>query len=159
MGYSVVDIINKGITNAETRKFMHEKIGQEKANIPAIKIFSKVFMKVEDKNIHYYENLRKEIENLEFEEIDFVIYDKIAFLINEVNSNINAPEINNVKQYLEFALALNKDTYSLLVNIQGRLIKSANDINSKTYRVLAEVINNITKQVANIEKTLKKNKL
>jgi len=85
MGYNVIDLIDKAIDIEVRRKIIFENIGQKKSDIPSIKIISKVMIKNVDKTIQYYETLKKEIGNDDLDEIDFVIYDKISFLINEFN--------------------------------------------------------------------------
>lgn len=155
MGYNIIDVIDKAINIAKRRKTIFETIGEEKCNIPSMKIISKVLVKEVDKAILYYETLRKEIGNVDFEEIDFATYDKMSFLINEFNKKIYVPEINNVREYLKFSLTLEKDIYSLLIDIQGRLVKNINDVNTKTYKILSHIIHNVDMQIAAIEKTLK----
>ena len=155
MGYNVIDIINKGIDIASRRKTIFENIELEKCDIPSIKIISKVLIKEVDRTIEYYNILKKEIGNEEFEEIDFAIYDKMAFLINEFNKRIFVPEITNVREFLEFSLDLEKDAYSLLIDIQGRFVKKTSDIHTKTYKILSDIINNIDSHITTLEKTLK----
>ena len=154
MGYNVADIINKAIKIAIRRKTIYENIGQEKCDIVSIKIISKVLIKEVDRTIEYYEALLKEINDMEFEEIDFSIYDKMSFLINDFNKKINIAEINNVREYLNFSLGLEKSLYSLLMDIQGRFVKNTSDIHTKTYRILSDIIDNKAKHIAMIEKAL-----
>lgn len=155
MGYNVIDLINKGINIAIRRKTIFENIGQEKCDIPSMKIISKVLVKEIEKTIQYYETLKKEIGNEEFEEIDFVIYDKMSFLIDEFSKKICVPEINNVREYLKFSLDLSKDIHSLLIDVRGRFVKNTSDIHTKTYKILSDIINNIAMHITTIEKTLK----
>lgn len=155
MGYNIVDIIDKGINIAIRRKVIFEKIGKNRCDIPTMKILSTVLIKEVDRTIQYYETLKKEIGNVEFEEIDFVIYDKISFLINEFNERIYVPEINDVKEYLRFSVDLEKDTYSLLIDIQGRFVKNTSDMHTKTYKILSQIIGNIDKHIKTLEKILK----
>jgi hypothetical protein len=155
MGYNVVDLIDKAIDIAIRRKNILEDIGHEKLDIQAIQIMSKVLSKEICKTIEYYETLKKELNNADIEEIDFVIYDKISFLINEFNKRIYASEINNVREYLKFSIDLLRDTNSLLVDIQGRLIKNIWDINTKTYKILSDLIRNIEGHIDTLEKNLR----
>ena len=55
---------------------------------------------------------------------------------------------------MKFSLNLAKDTYSLFIDIQGRLVKNINDTSTKTYDILSKIINNIKKQIKTIEKTI-----
>lgn len=79
MGYNVIDVINKAINITIRKRTIYESLEQRKCDIPAVKIMSKVLVKEIDRTIQYYEKLKNE---LEFEEIDFYIYDKISFLMN-----------------------------------------------------------------------------
>ena len=45
MGYNVADIINKAIKIAIKKRTIYENIGQEKCDIPSIKIISTVLIK------------------------------------------------------------------------------------------------------------------
>ena len=155
MGYNVVDILDKAIKIANKRKSIFESIEKEKCDITAMKVISKVLIKEVDRTIKYYEKLKEEVGDAEFEEIDFVIYDKISFLINEFSKRIYVPHVNNVREYLKFSIDLEKDNLSLLVDIQGRFVKSTSDIHTKTYEILSKLIDNIEKHVITLENILK----
>ena len=122
MAYNIIDLIDKAIDITIKRKAIYEKIGNEPFGIPSISILSKVLAKDLDKTLQYYEALKNEIANESFEEIDFAIYDKISFLINEFTKKLSVPDIKNTKEFLEFYLNLEKDLYSLLIDIQGRFV-------------------------------------
>lgn len=154
MGYNVIDIINKAINIALRRKAEYEDIGK-KCNKQSIKIMSVVLMKQLDKSIEYYEKLKKVTSGMEFEEIDFVVYDKMSFLIDEFNRKVYKPDINNVRDYLKFFLGLEKDVYSLLVDVQGRFVKNTSDVSTKTYTILSHIINNKASHISTLEKMLK----
>lgn len=47
-------------------------------------------MKNLDKSIAFTKNLKKEIEKTHMEEIDFAVYDKISFSIDEFSSKVVA---------------------------------------------------------------------
>lgn len=154
MGYNVGDIIDKAINISKKRRTIYEKIGQEKCDILSINIISKVLVKEVDKTIGYYQTLLDEINDLEFEEIDFSIYDKMSFLINDFNNRLSVIEVNNVKEYLKFSLDSEKSVYSLLIDIQGRFVKNTSDIHTKTYKILSEMINNKANLITMLERTL-----
>lgn len=154
MGYNIIDIINKSINIAVRRKAEYEDIGK-RCNKQSIKIMSVVLVKQLDKSIQYYEKLKKVISGMEFEEIDFVIYDKMSFLIDEFNRKVYKPEINNVRDYLKSFLDLEKDLYSLLVDVQGRFVKNTSDVSTKTYTILSHIINNEASHISTLEKMLK----
>lgn len=155
MGYNIIDIINKSMDISKRRKNIYINIGKEKSDIPSIKIISVVLVKEIDRTLDFYEKLKKEISDKEFEEIDFDIYDKISFLINEFNNKIIVNEVSNTKEFLELSLSLEKDVHSLLMNIQGRLVKNTSDINSETYKILSDIIKYKAKHIETLGKTIK----
>ncbi|MHC1685447.1 MAG: hypothetical protein AB6733_21310 [Clostridiaceae bacterium] len=155
MGYNIIDIINKGIDIAKKRKDIYLSIGNQEKTMAPMKVMSLVLAKEIDKTIEFYEEIKKEVISTEFEEIDFSIYDKISFLINEFNSRIFVHEIKNNKEFLKLSLSLEKDVHSLLLSIQGRLVKSTNDINSKTYMILSKIIKFKENHIKTLEKIIK----
>ncbi|KJR48824.1 hypothetical protein UF75_0711 [Desulfosporosinus sp. I2] len=153
MGYNVTDIINKAVAIAIKRRTINETIGQENPDNLSIKIISNVLIKELDKTIEYYETLLSKISDVEFEEIDFSIYDKMSSLINDFNKRIDIEiKINNVREYLRFSLELEKSIYSLMMDIQGRFVKNTSDIHSKTYKILSNIIDNKVKHIEMLEK-------
>jgi len=155
MGYNIIDLINKAIKITIRKKDLYRNIGQQKCDIPSIDIVIRVLIKQIDNTIKYYETLKKELGDVDFEEIDFGIYDRISFLINEFNERISEPQINNVRNLLEFFLGLEKNTYDLLIAIQGRLVKNTSDIHTKAYTILSDMIKNKANFIKTLEKIIK----
>lgn len=155
MGYNVTDVINKAIKIAIRKKDIYESVGKNKCDIPSIKIMSKVLTKEIDRTIKYYEELKNEVSEEKIEEIDFYIYDKMSFLIDEFSKKVHATEINNIKEYLKFSLDSEKDGQSLLIDVQGRFVKNTSDLHTKTYEILSNMINSSTENIAVLEKILK----
>lgn len=156
MGYNVSDIIDKTVNITIRRRSIYKNIEEENFDNVSIKIISKVLIKQMDKTIEYYETLLKGINKEEFEEIDFSIYDQMSSLISDFNKRIDIVEITSVKEYLEFSLCFEKAVYSLLINIKGRFVKNTSDIHTKTYKILTGIIDNKTKHIEMLEKTLAK---
>lgn len=155
MGYNVIDLINKSINISIRKKAIYENIEQKKCDISSMDIVSTILIKQINNTIRYYEDLKKEVGDESFEEIDLGIYDKISFLINEFNKRLYEPQINNVRDFLVFSLNLEKDTYSLLIDIQGRFVKYASDIHTETYKILSEMINNKADFIKTLERIIK----
>jgi len=155
MGYNVIDLINKAISISIKKKDIYENIGLQKCDIPTIKIVTTILIKQIEKTIQYYETLKKDMDDGNFEEIDFGIYDRISFLINEFNEKVNEPQIDNVKNFLAFSLGLEKKTYDLFIAIQGRIVKHTSDIHTKTYITLSNMINNKADLIRTLEKIIK----
>lgn len=155
MAYNIIDLLNKAISSSIRKKEIYENINQKKCDIPSMEIISKILIKKINNTIEYYEVLKKEIVDESFEEIDIRIYDRISFLINEFNKKIYEPEINNVRDFLEFSLVLEKNTYSLIIDIQGRFTENTNDVHTKTYKILSDMISNKADFITTLEKILK----
>ena len=154
MGYNVLEIIDKAIDIQNRRKIILKSVMGEDKAIPAVILISKVLCNQIDDIIKYYYELKDEIRDIEYEEIDIITYDKISFLINEFNNKIYNPQIDNGKEYLNFSLNLAKDTYSLFIDIQGRLVHNKNDTSTKTYDILSKLMSSINKKIITIEKTI-----
>ena len=154
MGYNVLDIIDKAINIENRKKTIIKSVVAEDEISPVIKLMCKVLCKKIDEIIEYYEELKIEIINTEYEDIDIRIYDRVSFLINEFNSKIYVQDIKNGKDYLKLSLNFAKDEYSLFLDIQGRLVKNMDDTNTKTYEILSKMIENIKKRIQIIEKTI-----
>ena len=150
--YNVTDIINKAIIITNRKKAMYESMAEKNSNIPAIEIMSKVLTKEIDRTIKYYEELKNEVG---LEDIDFSIYDKMSFLIDEFNKKTYVKDICNAKDYLSFSLELEKNGKSVLIDVQGRFVNNASDINTKTYRILSDMISNKEKLIITLEKIIK----
>jgi hypothetical protein len=152
MGYNVIDVINKAINIAIRKKAIYESLGQIKYDIPSVEIMSKVLVKEIDRTIKYYEELKNEVI---VEEIDFYVYDKMSFLIDEFSKKLYDAEVNNIKEYLKFSLSLEKDGKALLIDVQGRFVKNASDIHTKTYKILSDMINHKENLITTLEKFIK----
>lgn len=155
MGYNVIDLINKAINITIRKKDIYEKIRQEKCDSQSMEIVLTVLIKQIEKTIQYYETLKKEMGDANFEEIDFGIYDRISFLINEFNEKMSEPQINNVRTFLEFSLGLEQNTYILFIEIQGRFVENTSDTHTKTYTILSNMINNKAEFITTLEKLIK----
>jgi len=155
LGYNIIDLINKAINIAIRKKTIYKSVGQLNHDIPSIEIMSKVLAKEIDKTIKYYEELKSELSGVKFEEIDFYIYDRQSFLIDEFNKKIYTTEINNIKEYLKFSLDLEKDGKSLLIDVQGRFVQNTSDTKTRTYKILSDMIINKDNLISALEKIIK----
>lgn len=155
MAYNVIDLINKSIDMEERRKKLYENIGKQQKEHSSIKIMSKVLIKNIDNTIKHYKDLNRELKNIELEEIDFWTYDKISFLINQYNKKEYEVSFDNVGDYIKFSLNIEKDMYSLLIDIKGRFVKDTKDTYTKTYEILSDIISNRVKHIETLEKILK----
>lgn len=155
MGYNIKDILDKAILISSKRKAEYKAITDKKADEPSIKVMSLVLTRQEDKTIKYYEKLKGSLNDRDLEEIDFGVYDKMSFLINEFNNRTYESNINNVQDYLKFLIHMQKDVYSLLVDIQGRYVRDIKDTDTNTYKILSKIIKNKEEEIGALERTIK----
>lgn len=155
MGYNIVDLIDKSINISIRKKAIYENILKQEAEFPSIEILSKTLIKQIDKTIKYYEALKAETNGEIFEDINISVYDRMSFLINEFNKKMYQPKINSAKEFLAFSLTWEKDTYSLFIDLQGRFTRTAGDVNTRTYKILSNIIDNKVKLINTLEKISK----
>ncbi|MDP4178989.1 MAG: hypothetical protein Q8900_11700 [Bacillota bacterium] len=155
MAYNIIDIIDKAINIAINRKNIYEGISKEKSNASSLKIISKALVKETEKTIQYYISLKNELSHQLLDEIDFSIYDKMSFLINEFNKKKYLMEINNPQEFFMFSYSIERDLHSLFVDIQGRFVKDTDDMKKKTYEILSDLITQKAEIILQIEDFLK----
>jgi hypothetical protein len=147
LGYNIIDVMDKAIAIGHKRKELYIGIGKQENQPPSVKILSKVLADNVDKTLVYYERLKKEAND---ENIDFAIYDKISFLINQFNLRIHTTDAKTPKELLNFSINLEKEVLALLLDIQGRLVKTSEDTNLSTYVILSDMIKTKTKLIEDL---------
>lgn len=155
MAYNIIDIIDKAINIAINRKNIYEGIIKEKSNDSSLKIISKALVIETEKTINYYISLKNELSDQLLDEIDFSIYDKMSFLINEFNKKKYLMEIHNPQEFFMFSYFMERDLYSLFIDIQGRFVNNTDDMNKKTYKILSDLITQKAKIILEIEGFIK----
>ncbi len=105
-----------------------------------VSIVSKTISNQEKKHIQYYENLKKDIDALDKEDIDFSIYDKISSRMQQFKVSITIPIVTDTKKLINFARELSKENLALLIYIQGQLIRKETDTNMVAYNVMGKII-------------------
>ncbi len=151
MGYNIIDIIDKAIAIAHNRKKLYIEIGDQCHQPPAVKILAKILAHNVDKTLLYYEKLKNEVNEEELELIDFAIYDKISFLINQFNLRLHFTDATTPKKFISFSLDFEKEILALFLDVQGRLVKTAEDSNSATYAILSDMIKAKTNLIHDLE--------
>lgn len=143
MGYNILDVINKLILIKKKVKAMYENIAEDSISNYRLTVAANILVRYQDKHIQYYEKLKLKIKKDILEDIDFVIYDKISFLIDEYKNNIHMVESipKDIEEILDMALEFQKKNGALIIDIQGRLIKKEADVETKTYSILSEILN------------------
>lgn len=141
MGYTIIDIIDKLIMIKNKTRQIYLNISNINREDKAFNLVAIALMKIQEKHIQYYKELKKNIGK-DVEQIDFWIYDKISFLINEYKNKVDILEVNpkNMEEILNLALDFEKKNSALIIDIQGRLVSKEVDVQTKTYSVLSEMI-------------------
>ena len=157
MGYNAIDIIDKCMIIEEKKMKILEAIANSNDISAKVKIVVKVLVKEVDRIIQYYDNIKRELQEInDLADIDFRSYDKISFLMNEYIKKLDLLKMNNKssKVFLEAFLDLSKDKKALFVDIQGRLFNNMKT-NDKTYEVLSQIISFSNYEIRTIAKTIK----
>jgi hypothetical protein len=142
MNYTLSDLLEKLIDIEKTALEIHTKIEEISKinNTKVIGIITRAIKKEEIKHTKYYEELKGELNDELNEIIDFYLYDKVAKLLFEFKNQIRLPQIDNVQDLIKYSLELEKSNIGLLLDIQGRLLGSLNDVNNNVYKVISEII-------------------
>jgi len=153
LAYNTIDLIDKAIDMAKKRKEIYIHIANDNSENKGMNIIVNTLVKGLDKNIDCYNRVKKYIEQNEevLEEIDFLTYDKILFLVNQFKKRLMNPKISGIKSLLKFSLNLEKEIYALFIAIQGRLVVKEEDAKTNTYRFLSNVIKEKEEYVRNLE--------
>lgn len=155
MGYNAVDLLNKAVAMSEKKRMIFKKIKDDCNGSISMKIVIDVLIKDIEKTIEYYDKLKQEAAESCGGEIDFAIYDKISFLINQFNERIFPPEVYDVRDFLSFSLDYEKQVYGLMVDIQGRLVQKDSDTKTQSYKILTKIIKRKIRQIEAIEKNIR----
>lgn len=141
MGYTIIDIIDKLIMIKMNTRQIYSSISYTNREDKAFNLVAIALMKVQEKHIKYYEELKSKIGK-DIKEIDFLIYDKISFLIDEYKNRVDILEVTpkNMEEILRLALDFENKNSALIIDIQGRLVRKEVDMQTKTYSILSEMI-------------------
>lgn len=151
MGYSILDLIDKFIDIEKKGFEMYNEIEKSSSDSIRIKSISKILAKEEKRHIKFFKDLKNTIEEFDnIDEIDFLTYDKAAFLINKFKNNIAPKNFNDSKEIVNFALEFERENLALLIDVQGRIVKDEDDINTTTYNALSKIIEEERKHVDNL---------
>lgn len=149
--YNVKDLLDKAIQITKKRKELYEHIEIKNDSNNRAEVLKNVFIKNIQKTIEYYEKLKLEVNESEAEVIDFVVYDKISFLITQFKNSGITIDITDTRKLLYFSLNYDKKVYALYIDIQGRLLKKQEDEKSSTYQILSRIIRYKEKQINDLE--------
>ncbi|WP_027623044.1 hypothetical protein [Clostridium lundense] len=151
MSYTVLDLIDKIIYMIDKKKDICKSILDNMKKGTSVYILMSVFMKNLDTSAKYYMNLKKDVSIEDLDKIDFAIYDKMSFLMNEFNSKTIFEESTSVRDIIDSWLSFQKDALALYIDIQGRLVKNEDDVKTNTYKIIANMINQKKNYIKGLE--------
>ncbi|MCY6356026.1 hypothetical protein [Clostridium sp. ZS2-4] len=157
MGYTIIDVIDKLIMIKMKVREIYSDTSQMNTEDKAFNLVTIALMKVQEKHIKYYNGIKETIGK-DIEEIDFLIYDKISFLIDEYKNRVDFLEVNpkNMEEILNLALDFEKKNSALIIDIQGRLVKKETDVQTETYNILSEMIEKEQKYLNDLKQIIEK---
>lgn len=152
VAYTVIDIMKKLSYIEEKAYLIYRELVYQSDNIPKLKILASVLAKEEKRHIEYYKTLIEKLENKPVHEIDIDIYDKVSFLLDSFKSKITNPQTLKVGDLVEYSLDFERKNLAVLLDIQGRLVRSEADTETITYKTLIDIIKQEKTHIINLEK-------
>lgn len=142
MNYTIYDLIERFIDIEKNTLDVYKKIEEnaKEKNSKNIEIITRVIRKEEIKHIKYYEQLKEKFNYELNDTIDFYLYDKVVKLLYEFKSQIRIPHIDNAQDLIKYSLEFEKNSISLLLDIQGRLLGNLNDVYNNVYKIISNII-------------------
>ncbi|EPY2302026.1 Uncharacterised protein [Clostridium sporogenes] len=132
MAYTIIDIIDN-LIDIEKKGFSIFREISNNCKDPRVSIVSKTISNQEKKHTQYYENLKKDIDALDKEDIDFSVYDKISSRMQQFKTSRTVPVVTDIKELINFARDFSKENLALLVDIQI-------DTNMLAYNIIGKII-------------------
>lgn len=154
MGYNAIDILDKAILITENKKKMYRKIASN-SNSPRIQLVADILISHLDKSIYFYKFSIVRLRDKSLEEIPFDVYDTVSSLVNTFGQLISIPDIKEVRDFMKFASLIESKTLALFVDIQGRVLKNREDVNSEVYKILGILIKEKQKNIEDINSFLR----
>lgn len=156
MAYTVLDLLDKIIYVEEKKKNICGVELEKVKDDTRIYILVKVLIKNLNDSIEFHKELKEEVKKTEMEDMDFIVYDKVSFLIDEFSNKVIAPDNCNIKSIFKCCLDFQKNILSLYIYIQGKIVQREEDVGTSTYKVLNTMIAEKKKEVKELEDFAKK---
>ncbi|MBE6051124.1 MAG: hypothetical protein E7214_10865 [Clostridium sp.] len=153
MGYNIIDIIDKTVEIDERILSLIEDVEQK--NNMKIFVMSKVVEKQMNNKIDGNKKIKKDAIEKNLEDIDFFVYDKISFLINEFNKKENELDITDIESYVKSIISIEKEEHALFLDVKGRLVNSEFGYNKENYNFIVKIIEIIERFILNLESILR----
>lgn len=151
--YNIIDLLDKIIKIKEKTHDIYKTISVMNNIDENIKVVARILATQERRHILSCKSFRGRILEKPIPTIDFDIYDKASNLM----SGFMFPDpghIKDINQLLSFALDFENQSMSLLMSIQGLLIRESEEKSTVTYDVLSKLIQQQKTHIINIENFL-----
>lgn len=141
MLYTLIDLLKKLREIEETACQMYIDIWNncQETDIK-LKTAAKVLVAEEKRHIQFYNKIIQDANDQTGIEIDFDVYDKISSLMNEFKRRIYVPELNSLRELINFACEFEKANTALLLDIRGRMVRDKEDSTNFNYVAITEII-------------------
>lgn len=151
MAYTIVDILDKFILIEQKGQEIFQQIEANDEFNEKVRLMAKIFSKEEKFHSQLYERFKQEISQQINIEIDFMLYDQASKLIYNFLNDNRVQALNAPKELLSFCLDFEKENLSLVLSIQGILVKKQADMDTEAYKLLTKIIEQEKKHIKNIE--------
>lgn len=152
--YTVIDLIEKLIVIEQKGQEIYKLISLMDDIDENIKVVARILLSEEKRHVKVYEKLRDRVKMGDVPAIDFGVYDQASNLISSFRYPVSG-HMKDIEELLKFALDFEKQTLSLVLSIQGLLIRDSADSGTVTYNVLSEIVKEEKKHIENIERFLR----
>ena len=153
--YTIIDLIDKLVKIDEEQYNLYLTISENLEVKNSLKIMAEVFFKEEKKHLHIFEELKENSSTFSDIDIDLATYDRSVELIYGFSKIKSEISILNVNELFTSALIFEKENLSLLLIVQGLLVKLYKDVESRNYIILSEIIKEEQKHIDLIDTILK----
>ena len=152
--YTVIDLLEK-LINIEQKGYEMYKLISHMVDIDEnIKVVARILASEEKRHVQLYESLKVRAEKMELPIIPFDIYDQASNLISSFRYPVSG-HIKDIEELLHIALVFEEQSISLVISIQGLVVRETGDSSSVTYKVLTQIIEEEKKHIENIERFLR----
>ncbi|MBU3180729.1 hypothetical protein [Clostridium psychrophilum] len=154
--YTIDNLIDKLIKIEEEGSNLYLIISESVNIEKKLQIMAKILSDEEKKHIIIYEEFKKNSTTYDNIEVELATYDRAVGLIYEFSKIKTRNSIKNVRELFKFALIFEKENLALVLIILGLFVKSHEDINSKNYMIVSEIVKEEQKHVNLIEDIIKR---
>jgi len=157
--YTIIDLIDKLGEIDKEQYELYLRISQNIKFEGRLQVMSKVFSNQEKQHLIMFEELKKISSTYNDIEIEFSIYDRAVELIYEFSKIKTKIDINTVEELFKAALIFEKENLALVIIIIGLFVKLHNDVKTRNYIILSEIMKEEQSHVNLIQDILEPNSI